>query len=112
MRDFPDAEARVTMDWIMRILVSLASFSFHKPEEGKFLAESGEGNRRAFGLHGFGVFDQADGRGKLRIFKRRGQPGNGLRVGEMHRQAEDFLGEMIDPFEHAASSGEHHSRAE
>ena len=48
------------------------------------------------GLHGFGVFDEADRGRELRILKGGGEARDGLRVREVHGQAEDFLREMID----------------
>ena len=75
----------------------------------QFSEDSPETAARPIRLHGLGVFDQADGGGELRILKRGSQSGHGLRVRDMGRHLEDFLREMIDAIEQAASAGDENS---
>src|SRR6185503_4019499 len=81
-------------------------------EKGELFAHATEEAGGALRLHGVGVFDDTDGGGELRIFESGGEAGDGLRVGEVHRHAEDFLGEMVDTLDQTAAAGEHEASAE
>ena len=73
------------------------------------LAESAA--RLPFALHRLGVFDQADRGGELRVLESTRQAGHRLRVRDAGRQLEDFLRQMADSVQVAASTGDENSFA-
>jgi hypothetical protein len=68
--------------------------------------------RLPIGLHSLRIFDQANRRRELRIFKRRSQPGHRLRVRDARRHFKDISGQMIDSIEQAAATADENSFAD
>src|SRR5689334_24656740 len=67
---------------------------------------------RTVDLHGLRIFQQPNRSGKLRILRCRGESGGGLSMRDMCRHFENLAGEVIDPVEQAAASGDENSRAD
>src|SRR6266403_2917422 len=68
--------------------------------------------RLTIGLHSLCIFDQANRRRELRIFKRRSQPGHRLRVRDACRHFKNISGQMIDSVEQAAAAANENSLAD
>src|ERR1700731_4243080 len=87
--------------------MSIFLFSSHSAKKPS--KNSSDAAPRAVDLHGLRVLEQTDRGRKFRVFHRRSQAGERLRVGYVRRHFKNLAGEMIDPVHQTAATGDEHS---